>query len=399
MGVGTLANRPFVLCLALQAFYMLSFNMVTPLIAQYALVLGETRAVAGLVAGVFSFFALLFRPFVGYAADRLDRKRLMLGGLVVGAIALFGYSASAATSVLVGFRVLHALALSIQTTMITVIAVDYIPHDRIAEGVGYIGIAAMIGMSLGPGFGVILADLAGHQASFVGGGLLVLVAAGVALLLPVAPRRPAPLMRFSLSQTFDAAAAPLSIAALSFAFCAGLTSSFMVLVGTERAIAGVALFFFVSSVGMVAVRPLAGRITDRRGLTGVALVGFAAEAAAMLLTAFASSLAAILGAAVFRVFGQGAAQSSIQGCVLKCASDERRGVASSTFYAGIDAGQGLGAIVGGVIAERFGYAASFMTGPCVLAVGLGAFAVWKLWGGERGEEEREARQAVLERRR
>lgn len=119
----------------------------------------------------------------------------------------------------------------------------------------------------------------------------------------------------------------------------------------------------------------------------------------MLLAAFASSLAAILGAAVLRVFGQGAAQSSIQGCILKCASGERRGVASSTFYAGIDVGQGLGAVVGGAVAERFGYAASFMTGPCALAIGLGAFAIWKLRGGERGEEEREARQAVLERRR
>ena len=98
----------------------------------------------------------------------------------------------------------------------------------------------------------------------------------------------------------------------------------------------------------------------------------------MTSIALAASLPMIIAGAVFRIFGQGAAQSSIQGCVLKDAPDEKRGVASSTFYLGIDAGQGLGAIIGGAIADSCGYAAAFLSGPCVLGVGFLAFLWWKL---------------------
>lgn len=375
---GKLWNKGFALCLLLQTVYMLSFNMVTPLIAQYAVLIGETTAMAGLIAGMFSFCALAFRPFVGYASDHVNRIRFMLVGLVIGAVAMIGYGLSQTAVMLVVFRVLHALALSIQTTVITVIAIDFIPSHRIAEGVGYVGIAAMVGMSLGPGLGIAIAEGIGHAMAFFGGALLMLGAAGVSFALPVKPYDPPPPTRFSLAQTIDVDAIPLSVSALSFAFCAGLTSSFMVLLGDERGISGIAWFFFISSLGMVFVRPLAGRITDRRGLTGIALVGFASEGLAVTSIALAASLPMILAGAVFRIFGQGAAQSSIQGCVLKDAPDEKRGVASSTFYLGIDAGQGLGAIIGGAIADSCGYAAAFLSGPCVLGVGFLAFLWWKL---------------------
>lgn len=375
---GKLWNKGFALCLLLQTVYMLSFNMVTPLIAQYAVLIGETTAMAGLIAGMFSFCALAFRPFVGYASDHVNRNRFMLVGLIIGAVAMVGYGLSQTAAMLVIFRILHALALSIQTTVITVIAIDFIPSPRIAEGVGYVGIAAMVGMSLGPGLGVAVAEGIGHTTAFFGGAALMLGAAAVSFALPVTTYEPPPPTRFSLAQTIDVDAIPLSLSALSFAFCAGLTSSFMVLLGDERGISGIAWFFFISSLGMVFVRPIAGRITDRRGLTGIALVGFASEGLAVTAIAFAASLPLILAGAVFRIFGQGAAQSSIQGCVLKDAPDERRGVASSTFYLGIDAGQGLGAIIGGAIADSCGYAAAFLSGPCVLGVGFLAFLWWKL---------------------
>ncbi len=371
-------NKPFVLCLVLQTLYMLAFNMVTPLIAQYTVLIGETTATAGLIVGMFSFCAMVFRPFVGYASDVANRKFLLMLGLIIGAIAMVGYGISQTAWMLVIFRIMHALALSIQTTVITVIAIDFIPHDRIAEGVGYVGIAAMIGMSLGPGLGVILSQSIAHQVAFFAGAGLMLLTAVVSMLLPTVPQLATTPQKFSLHNIIDINALPLSISAMSFAFCAGLTSSFMVLIGEQRAIAGVALFFFVSSIGMVIVRPIAGRITDKRGLTGIALAGFASEGLAMTALAFAASLPLVLVGAFFRIFGQGAAQSSIQGEILKNTPDEHRGIASSTFYLGIDVGQGLGAMIGGAIADAFGYTAAYLSGPCMLAVGFLGFIWWKL---------------------
>lgn len=370
-------NRPFISCLLLQSLYMLSFNMVTPIVAQYAVVLGETTATAGLIAGMFSFCALAFRPLVGYAADCVNRKRFMMAGLALGAFSMVGYGLSQSAAMLVIFRITHALALSIQTTVITVIAVDFIPKARIAEGVGYVGIAAMLGMSLGPGIGVCLVDAISHSAAFFGGSAFMVLAMVVSAALPPIDQPSGGKGRFSLRQTIDLRSVPLSLSALSFAFCAGLTSSFLVLLGQDRGIADIAWFFFVSSLGMMVIRPIAGRITDRQGISVIATVGFISEALAVSAVAFARGLPLILAGSVFRVFGQGAAQSSIQGCILKDTPDEKRGVASSTFYLGIDAGQGFGAIAGGMVADGFGYTYAFLTGIPVLLLGFVSYRWWR----------------------
>ena len=352
---------------------MLSFNMVTPLIARYVMELGGTASIAGVIAGMFSFFAFAFRPFVGYMTDRVDKKIFMVVGLCCGIFAMLGYCFSATIFMVGIFRVLHALALSIQTTIITVMAMNYMPSDRIAEGVGYIGIAAMLGMSIGPGIGVAVADCISAQLAFFYGSVVMCASLFLALLLPKTPlsKTKSPAEKgFSFERLFSLSALPLAIFAMSFAFCAGLTSGFIVLLGSSRGISHVALFFFVSSLGMVFVRPLAGRYTDHHGIKKIGFISFVAECVAMLVIACANSLTAIIVGAVFRIFGQGMAQSSIQGQVLKDSPEDVRGVASSTFYLGIDAGQGLGAMVGGLLIDIGGYALAFLSGPVMLVLGL-----------------------------
>lgn len=370
-------NKFFAFCLILQSLYMLSFNMVTPLIAHYVVDLGGSTFEAGVVAGMFSLLAFLFRPLVGYSSDRMNRKALMVFGFALCVISMAGYGISSTVLMVAVFRVLHALALCIQTTLITVIAIDFIPHDRIAEGVGYVGIAAMLGMSFGPGLGVLISDAISTQGAFFSGAAAMLAALVFVFPLKVSlPLKKWGEGKLRVTDLFNVSALPLSVYAMSFAFCAGLTSSFMVLLGSIRGIEGIAAFFFVSSMGMIFVRPIAGRYTDRHGLRRVGFVGFLSEVLAMTSIAFAQSLPLVLAAAAFRTFGQGMAQSAIQGQVLKDAGDSNRGVASSTFYLGVDVGQGLGAIVGGMIADHWGYSAAFLSGPCMLCVGLLSFAVW-----------------------
>lgn len=375
----TLWNRPFVLCLMLQAFYMFSFNMVTPLIAGFVVDLGESITLAGFVAGIFSVLAFAFRPIVGYLSDIVNRKRIMTIGLILCVIGIGGYAVSANVAMVLLFRVIHAFALCVQTTLVTVIAADFTPQDRIAEGVGYVGIAAMLGMSLGPGAGVIISDFFDYRATFaVGAALMALsiaVFAGVPNM-PLPPRKKEA-VKFSLRSILDVDAIPLSISVMSFAYCAGLTSTFLVLLGTSRGIDGIAAFFLVSSLGMVLVRPAAGRHTDRHGLGRLLPGCFIAEAVNMVCLAFSASLVGVIVGAVGRTFGQGVAQSSLQGQTLKDAAPENRGVASSTFYLGVDVGQGMGALAGGVLVDYAGYQGAMLSGPVLLVIGAASFFMWQ----------------------
>ncbi len=370
-------NKYFLICLVLQFFYMLSFNMTAPLIAQYSILLGESTAMAGLIAGMFSFCALVFRPVVGYIADRVNRTRFLTIGLICGTIGMAGYGFSQTAFMLICFRLLHSLAMSIQTTLLSVIAIEFIPKTRIAEGVGYVGIAATIGMSIGPGLGIAVSEHFTHIEAFFGSAFFMALTLILSFVIPNTHQVIASKSKFSLKDMIDIPTLPLSIAAMSFAFCAGLTSSFLVLLGEERSISGIAAFFFVSSVGIAVIRPIAGRITDRHGISGITFGGFISECIVLISIAFANSLLMIGIGSIFRIFGQGAVQSSLQGYILKESPDEKRGVASSTFYLGIDAGQGLGAIVGGAVAGYAGYTSSFLSGLVVLAIGLISFLWWK----------------------
>lgn len=202
----------------------------------------------------------------------------------------------------------------------------------------------------------------------------------VFLLVPLpsaAKQRRAQHVRITVGDLICLDALPLSVAVMSFAFCAGLTTSLIVLLGSERAIEGVTLFFFISSIGMVAARPFAGRIVDRKGLAPVLLPSFVFECVAMMCVAFAHSLACIIAAALFRIVGQGVAQISLQGQILKDAPEEHRGVAASTFYMGVDVGQGFGAMAGGWVADAWGYTAAYATGPVLLAMGFLAYLFWR----------------------
>ncbi len=244
-------NRYFILCLAVQTLYMLSFNMVTPLIAQYVEVLGGSVSLAGIIAGMFSLLALAFRPFVGYWSDRINKRKFLLIGQVVGTLAIAGYGVVAACGAVAALRVVHAFSLCVVTTLSAVVAVDYIPEQRVAEGVGYVGVGTMVGMSLGPGLGVIVSESAGFELAFFAGAALVALSLICTMALPSGQESTCTQesqSRLSLKAVFDAGTLPFAGVVCAFAYCSGLTTSFLVSVGAQRGLGNVALFFFVSSV-------------------------------------------------------------------------------------------------------------------------------------------------------
>lgn len=373
-----LLNPYFAACLFMQFVYMVSFNMTIPLVANYVVALGHTAAMGGFVAGMFSLCALVFRPFVGFVADHVDKKRLLMAGCVIAVVSFVGYACAPNVALLIAFRILHAAALCIQTTVLAVVATRFVPAKRLGEGVGYVGIAATLGLAIGPSLGVLIADYAGYRSVFWGSAGAMALTVFLLLPLPASPeQRRAQQARITVGDLICLDALPLSVAVMSFAFCAGLTTSLIVLLGSERAIEGVTLFFFISSIGMVAARPFAGRIVDRKGLAPVLVPSFLFESVAMLCVAFANSLACIVVAALFRIVGQGIAQVSLQGQILKDAPEEHRGVAASTFYMGVDVGQGLGAMAGGWMVDAWGYTAAYATGPALLAIGFLAYLLWR----------------------
>lgn len=234
----------------------------------------------------------------------------------------------------------------------------------------------MLGMSLGPGCGVIITSSFRQNTAFFISSALMIITALFCLALPAICVEHKRELRLNLDTLLDTKALPLTVAAFSFAYCAGLTTSFLVLVGSYRNINHIALFYLISSAAMVITRPAIGRYADKKGIRGICFTAFAMEAICMSLVAVGSSIITIVIASIFRAFGQGAGQTTLQGQVLRDSPLELRGRASSTFYIGVDFGQGMGAIIGGGLADAFGFTASFLNALPVLFLGAMALHSW-----------------------
>ena len=71
-------NRDFVYLLLIDLAVMLGNYMMRPIISTYAVELGASLAVAGIVAGLAFAVATLMRPVTGFLSDRLGKKTMFL---------------------------------------------------------------------------------------------------------------------------------------------------------------------------------------------------------------------------------------------------------------------------------------------------------------------------------
>ena len=370
-------NKYFILCWVMQFLYFMAFNMSVPMIAKYVVFLGESVTIAGLVAGFFSVLALCIRPFVSFIVDHNGHKLMTIIAYVFSFIGFFGYALAPNVMAIVAARVVHAVGLCLQTTSFGVVTCEFLPKDRVAEGIGYLGLSAVIAMAIAPATGDILVNIVGYRVTFAGAGVLMAAAIVVLLATPISNVKSEQKGKISINDFISLEFLPLAVTTMAFALCTGTTQSFILLSGEAMGIANVALFFVVSSIGMIAFRPAAGKITDRTGLRYILPVCFVAEAICMAGLAFANSLIAVLGCALARSFGQGTSQSSMQGQILKDAPDEKKGVAMGTFYLGMDVGQGTGAMLGGWIADNAGYSMMYLSCVGWLIVGFVAFLIYQ----------------------
>ncbi len=59
------------------------------------------------------------------------------------------------------FRTLHGIAFAISSTLSLVLASEYTPPEKMAEGISYFSTAQSVAMLLEPGLGITLAEAAG----------------------------------------------------------------------------------------------------------------------------------------------------------------------------------------------------------------------------------------------
>ena len=345
--------------------------MVNPLLSRYAMSLGATLTLAGTIVGIQSGMAMLLRPLSGMASDRLNRKHVMIGSILVVSSAYAGYLLFSNLTAVIICRVLQGVAFGFMSVARTAYATEYMPKERVGEGVAFSSFGIILSQALGPAAGLWISDNWGYRACFI---IALSFSLTGALLLTTCPHK----HRKRLSDKRKAGLNTLlALELLPYAFLAGLFSvitqlgnAFVALIGADREIANIGLFFTTYSIFALILRPLSGRILDRFGLPVQLYPAFIFASITMLLLGSANSIALIILAGVTKVLSQGIALPCIQGASIKRLGKERAGVISATLHMGQDVLNTIAPAFGGLLASSFGYTNMFYIFSVIMLLGI-----------------------------
>ncbi len=373
-------NSSYILLWIINALTSIGFNMITPILAKYLVNLGASVFLAGVIAGMFSITALFARPFAGFSSDKFNKKILLMMSAVLLAVSTLGYGVATDIYILFLFRIIHGIAFAFSGTANTSLAIAFIPKDRMGEGIGFMGLSYIMSAAVGPNLGINIAGRYGYKYVFLASSAIIFFAFALMSFVKYAPSG----QSVSRNEVLNMKAGNLiarellifSVLAGFFSLMNGLISNYLVLLGDERHITGVGYYFTVNALVLLFVRPLSGKLVDRKGLAYIAYPSYILAIIAAILLGSSLALWMVLLASVFYALGQGSCQPAIQVTCVKKLGPERVGIATSTYYIGADIGQGLGPIIGGAVAGSFGFSTVFYGGGIMLFIGLLIFYLY-----------------------
>ncbi len=383
-----LFNRSYILLSLSGLIVSFGYSMIAPLISPYGVSLGAGLATAGALAGIYSIAALVIRPFGGFITDAFDKRMICIVSTSMICIAMLGYSFASGMVSMFGVRVLHGIAFGINGTVNIAILYDYVPKQRLAEGIGYYSLGQVVSQVCGPALGISLKDRFGYQKLFLGISIMTVLAV---CLLFMTEKKEAALNRERVHISFHKL---ISVPCIVYALIGGLFSlengivnSFLLLLAKERGISGISLFFTFNAAVLFVIRMSVGKIIDRHSLTLIVNVSLITSIAAMAAIGAGQVLWVMLAAAVLKAVGQGGGQISLQSACMKKVDALSVGVATSTFYIGADLGQGLGPIICGEISDRFGYKVMFYCVAVMIFAAMAGFNFYQKRTLGRGEDD------------
>ncbi|AZV56418.1 MFS transporter [Clostridium sp. AWRP] len=367
-------NFSFILMLIINALVFIGFTMMTPILPKYTISLGATMSIAGLVAGIFAITSIIIRPFAGFSTDRFNKKHLLIVSTIFLAVSALGLKISYNIYTLFFFRIVQGISFSVSVTVINALSTTYMPKERIGEGIGFMGLGYILATAISPNLGLEISSRFGFKYVFYLSCIVVMIAAALMTIIPYNPPNRENLnvskLHIKISDFFAKELIVFAVLACLFTFMNGVIGSFLALLGDERHISNIGYYFTVNAIVILIIRPLSGKLLDNKGLSIIAFPAFIMAMAASLLLVISSSLWMILVVAVLYGIGQSSLSPALQATCVKRLGPSRVGIATSTYFIGYDAGQGLGPIIGGTIAGKFGLTSVFYICAFLLFSGI-----------------------------
>lgn len=344
--------------LTLTALLLFSgFYLLMPTLPMFIKQLGGSESQVGLIIGVFTISAVIFRPIIGGLMDRYGRRAFIISGLLFFAITMYFYDWVTGIIFLVVLRILHGVGWAVATTSIGTAVTDVIPQSRRGEGMGWYGLAMTLGMALGPIVGLWVTKSYSFHYLF----LLCTALALIAFILGLGAKSPTVQNTSKKPISFyEKTVLPIAIVTFFLSFTFGGITTFLPLFAANIEV-NTGTFFLVYAVTLTVIRPLTGKISDKYGEGIIIVPALFTLIVALFVLTMSNGLVGVVITAILYGIGFGSAQPALQVAMIRLAPPVKRGVANATFFTAFDLGIGLGAILLGFVSQLMGYQMVFIT--------------------------------------
>ena len=341
-----------------------AFYLLTPLLPLYlSETFGATKDTIGIVLSGYTVAALIVRPFCGYVVDSFSRKKVLMLCLSGFAVFFAGYIAAGTILMFAICRTLHGGPFGAVTVANSTCAIDVLPSSRRNEGIGLYGLSNNFAMAIAPSIGIYLHNMVDSYMILF---WIAFVVAISAVLIAWTIRLPEKDIirnkeKLSLDRFFLTRAWLLAINIAMFGFCWGVLSNYLAIYSKEvlSITGGTGTYFALLSMGL-----FSSRLQGRKALSQGKLTQNAAEGMLISLVGFTLFVAipnpvAYYLSAILIGLGNGHLYPAFLNMFVHVARHDQRGTANSSILTGWDLGFGIGCLLGGIVAEHFGYTATF----------------------------------------
>lgn len=344
-------TKDVILVMAASFFFMFSVMFVTPLINGYAISLGASAVFAGVITGIMSVVSMFLRPVAGNLTDRFSKYSLSFIGGVLILIGVAGYCFSPSGNWLLIFRLINGTGFVLATVCMTTWLAFLVPRSHVGEAMGFYGLMNALAMALAPALAINLYKIIGYKSALW---LAVLAALLMIVSIQFVGNHAKPKITNNKKiKIIQKDAIPVALLTTFFAIPYFITQSdIVVYVERQHFSIAVGYFFVIYAIALLLIRIGLKKYFDliRFGfwfwLSLVAMILF------LIIATFMVNNWLMGLAAIMLSIGYGVIYSVNQSTALMLAPIEEQGLASSTFYLGLDIGMAAGPMIGGVTAQN-----------------------------------------------
>ncbi|MDF1533737.1 MAG: MFS transporter [Methanosarcinaceae archaeon] len=158
---------------------MVGIMMIVALLPEYEIRLGASEFSLGIALSAYMLARLIFQTPIGVLSDRIGRKKLIVGGLILSAPLVIGTGYVTSIEQLILLRALQGFTIAAIDTPVIALAGDLSGGDMVGSKLSMITTAYAGGMAIGPIFGGLLAGYVTFETPFYACAALMVIAAAI----------------------------------------------------------------------------------------------------------------------------------------------------------------------------------------------------------------------------